>query len=85
MSSARRAWEGGPKMKHFLIHNVSLELSLINPEEIKHAAFGSSNTTIQIVPQVRVVLSYQILNIQKNFGLVCFYSYFEFFKNLNFK
>ena len=67
-------------MKHFLINNVSLELSLINPEEIKHAAFGSSNTTIQIVPQVRVVLSYQILNIHNFLGWFVFTHILNFSK-----
>ena len=35
----------------FFIPDIS-ELSPVNPKEIKHAAFGASNTTIQIVPQV---------------------------------
>lgn len=32
--------------------DLFLELALTTPENIKHAAFGASNCTIQLIPQV---------------------------------
>ena len=40
-----------------------LELALTTPENIKSAAFGASNCTIQLVPQVNTIILIKLLDV----------------------
>ena len=52
-SNARQEMRKSLSDDHVIVYSdYSKELPLIVPEEIKSAAFGASNTTIQVIPQV---------------------------------
>ena len=50
----------------FLIYLFDLELPRIQPETLKSEAFGASNETLQLIPQVKCAQSLQTISQQNN-------------------